>query len=110
MKNNMSSFPLNSRTKTLTMTYDATLNTDSDAQLYFNNLSVNQNNLTWSRRCINLFFSYPPFGSGGIFYVESFKGSENYEWQTATTYHATLGRMKFARSKIGGTWNEWIAV
>lgn len=97
----------NSQQTNLPMHYDAYLETVDEANKYLDSLSDQQPILTWYRRCVNIQVNYPAFGTGGVFYVEGFRNSEKYEWQTVTIYTGPNGYKKFARSKMNSVWGKW---
>ena len=89
--------------------YKMTLITTTDLasiQNVYNNRSANYAAQTYYRFLIAHNVLYNPLG-GGQWYVEGFKATNDYEWQTAKTYSAS-GISTYVRSKMAGAWGEWV--
>lgn len=79
------------------------LSTEAAVNTYYNTVSSSLMNNTWYRRVVSHGITHSVL-SGGIYYLEGFKVTSDYEWQKITSY----GRI-FYRSKSNGSWTSWTA-
>lgn len=86
-----------------------TLSGENEICNYLYSVSANMPVYTYYRRCLNMTVNHPDLGMGGIFFLEGMKTHDTYEWQKLTKYNAT-GISIYVRSKIAGTWNNWVAL
>ena len=81
------------------------LDSESEIDDYYDNLSSSIQNYVWYRRIASHYVSHTTLG-GGTFVVEGFKTSNNFEIQSAMTYRSN-GMRHYTRIKYSGVWTSW---
>ena len=78
---------------------------DSEIDSIYDNWASELGGNTWYRGLVGHNILHSILG-GGTFYIEGFKMSDFYEWQTSRSY-SSISIIEYVRSKHNGTWTSW---